>query len=349
MRRLFSTLVGTALLATLFVSPAAAATTGSWTQYPTGATEYQAEVQQPINTANSSNWSSKSKGAIPVMFKLSSRIGPAAFESIYSDNTSANDGGGTCGTGSGNDHANDCAFESFTPSSPLTFNGITTLKTDYTWLVGDCHGGSLRWSVRTSPTEAVFIYYGIAPEFGNDGVSGCGGDQVVGTNQNGTNMIGLTDLRYDTSQYAGGTFYDTYAHAQTLVGTTAVTRVSLVLDGGWRGDQKLNVSNTTVNDNIYQFVSSAGGAFAPTCTLPAATIEVDKSDPVADGAINEEPVQASLVDSGNAFRVVDCKYQYILSIPKLQGAGTYFVELKIGGTTVPTPSSAGGKVKFDIK
>jgi hypothetical protein len=337
MRRLFSTMVGTALLATLLVSPAAAATTeGTWVQYPTGATEYQAEVQQPINTGNTSNWSSKSKGAIPVMFKLSSRIGPAAFESIGSDANTAND----------------YAYVSFTPTS-LTFNTITWLSTDYVFTLGDCHGGSLRWQVRTSPTQALFIYYGAAPQFGNGGVGGCTPTSVGGVNQSGTNMIGFSDLRYDTSQYVGGTFYDTYENAKILMGTLPVLRASLVIDSGWQyapnGDQRLNVSNTTVNDNVYQFVTSAGGAFAPTCTLPAATIQVGKTDPVADGQINEEPVQASLVDSGNAFRVVDCKYQYVLSIPSLQGAGTYYVELKIGGVTVPTPSSAGGKVKFDLK
>jgi hypothetical protein len=96
-------------------------------------------------------------------------------------------------------------------------------------------------------------------------------------------------------------------------------------------------------------VASGTGALAPTCNLPDATIQVGKTDPVADGAINEEPVQTSLADSGNAIRVVDCKYQYILSIPSLQGAGTYFVEIKIGGGTVPTPNSPGGKVKFDLK
>ena len=53
---------------------------GTWSQYPAGATEDQAAVQQPINTANTSNWNSKSKGAIPVMFKLSSTTGPAVFE-----------------------------------------------------------------------------------------------------------------------------------------------------------------------------------------------------------------------------------------------------------------------------
>jgi hypothetical protein len=241
---------------------------------------------------------------------------------------------------------------SFTPTS-LTFNTIAWLSTDYAFTLGDCHGGSLRWQVRTDATHALSIYYGTPSEFGNGGIGGCTPTSVGGGNQSGINMINQPDLRYDTSQYAGGTFYDTFEHAKTLMGTLPVVRASLVIDSGWQGapngDQRLNVSNTTVNDNVYQFVSSAGGSFAPTCALPAATIQVGKSDPVADGTINEEPVQASLVDSGNAFRIVDCKYQYVLSIPSLLGAGTYYVELKIGGVTVPTRSSTDGKVKFDLK
>jgi hypothetical protein len=338
--------LGALIAAGLLVSPASAATTtGTWTQYPTGATEYQAEVQQPINTANTSNWNSKSKGAIPVMFKLSSRVGPAAFESIYSDNATDTTTGSPCATG----HANDCAFVSFTPSPSITFNDIATLKTNYQWITGDCHGGSLRWSVSTSPTQAVFIYYGSVPQFGNGGVDGCNPLNPGGVDQSGVNMIGQSDLRYDTSQYVGGTFYDSYAHAQTLVGNDPVLRASLVLDGGWGGDQKLNISNTTVNDNSYDFVSSGGGAFSPTCNLPAATIQVGKSDPVVDGVLNEEAMQSSLADDGNSFRVVDCKYQYILSIPSLAGTGTYYVETKIGGVRVPTPASPNGHVKFDLK
>src|ERR1700752_1145706 len=84
--------LGAFAVAGLLASPASAATTtGTWQQYPTGATEYQAEVQQPINSGNTSNWSSKSKGGIPVMFKLGSRTGPAAFESIGSDTNPDND------------------------------------------------------------------------------------------------------------------------------------------------------------------------------------------------------------------------------------------------------------------
>jgi hypothetical protein len=294
---------------------------------------YQAQVQQPINTANTSNWSSKSKGAIPVMFTLSSGTGPAAFESIYSDS----------------DTANDFAFVTFTPSPAITFNDIATLKTDYAFTLGDCHGGSLRWSVRTSETQSVFIYYGAYPQFGNGGVNGCTPSSPLGINQSGTNMIGLGDLRYDTSQYVGGTFYDSYAHAQTLVGTTPVIRASLVIDSGWGGDQRLDISNTTVNDNAYQFVSSGGSVFTPTCVLPDATIQVSMLSPTPDGSINEEPVQGSLADDGSAFRVVDCKYQYILSIPSLLGKGTYRVEILINDVSVATPGSPGGQVKFDIK
>ena len=135
------------------------------------------------------------------MYKLSSRTGPAVFQSI----------------GSNSDDADDFAYESFTPTSPLTFNTIDTLKTDYSWVLGDCHGGSLRWQVRTDPTHALFIYYGSAPQFGN-GSGGCN-PATGGVNQSGTNMINLSGLRYDTSQYVPGTQYNTYAGHRPSWGT----------------------------------------------------------------------------------------------------------------------------------
>jgi hypothetical protein len=128
---------------------------------------------------------------------------------------------------------------------------------------------------------------------------------------------------------------------------------------GWTGFEG-NTDALTVgvlgNETTYNFegvgtLPTAQGPFAPTCDLPPATIQVGKTDAVADGDINEAPVQASLAENDNAFRVVDCKYQYNLSIPSLQaqGAGTYWVQIKINGVTVPTPNSPEGKVKFDLK
>jgi hypothetical protein len=325
MKRIASVVAVAALaVAGLFGASASADTAaGTWAQSPEGAATYQAAIQQPINTMNTSNWSRKSKGGIPVQFKLQSGTGPAVFESIGSD------------PGTGNDYA----FMSFTPSSPLLFSDLTDLSASYAFTQGDHNGGSLRWSIRTDPTHAVFIYYGDYPNF-----------TTGGNSQSGTNMIGLGDLRYDTSQYVNGTFYDSYAHALTLVGNQPVTRASLVLDGGWANDQRLAAGTTaTVNGNAYTWNSGGSGELTDTCDLPTAKIEVNKTDPVEDGPINEAPVQGSLTDDGNTFRVVDCKYQYILSIPSLSGAGTYRVWITIGGDPVPTPDSADDKVKFDLK
>jgi hypothetical protein len=346
-RKLSISLALGALIATVaMITPASAVTTtGTWVQYPNGATEYQAEVQQPINSANTSNWSAKSKGGIPVMYKLSSRTGPAVFESIGSD--------GFEGYMAGN-FANDRAFMSFTPTSDLTFNTIETLKTDYQWVFGDCHGGSLRWQVRTSESQVLHIYYGSSPQFGNGGVDGCN-PSLGGVNQTGTNMIGLSDLRYDTSAYPGGTWYDSYEHAKTLMGSLPVIRVSLVIDSGWQGlthatDQQLTVSNTTVNDNVYQWNPGGSGAFAPTCDLPNAFIDVTNIDPYATGVINETTVYpASATDAGDQFRVIDCKYQYVLSIPSLpDGKGTYDVEIEIPDG-YPVATVPNNEVRFDLK
>jgi hypothetical protein len=310
--------VTAALMMVALVSGAAAAatTTGTWSQYPTGAPVYSAQIQQPINPDGSSNWPAKSKGGIPIMFSLSSGTGAAVFESIGSDPNAAND----------------YAYASFAPTG-LTFGGISTLRTDYAFTLGDCHGGALRWSVRTSSTQSLFIYYGGAPSF-TDCTTGV-------NNQSGVNMIGSSDLRYDTSQYVGGTFYDTYTHALSLMGGLTLSGVTLVLDGGWAGDQRATISNTTVNDNVYQWNAGGTGTFTSTCNLPAATLKVTKTAGATSGAIDETTVYPTS-DSGTAFRIVDCKYQYVLSIPSLQGAGTYHIEIQIGGVTV-------GTANFDLK
>jgi hypothetical protein len=251
------------------------------------------------------------------MFTLSSGTGSAVFQSTT---------------------AQPYSYMSFGPSPALTFNQITNLQATYNFSTGDCHGGSLRWEIDTAAGN-LFIYYGALPNLTN----------CTTVNQSGVNMIGQSDLRYDTTQL-GGTFYDSYANAVTLMGSSPVQDAALVLDSGWGGDQILTAGTTaTVNDNAQTWNSGGTGVFTPTCNLPAATIQVGKTDPVADGQLNEEPVQSSLVDSGNSFRVVDCKYQYILSIPSLAGSGTYYVEIKIGGVRVPTPASPGGSVRFDLK
>src|SRR4029079_15062980 len=105
MKRSLSILAGAALLVGLMATPvSAASTTGTWTQSPTGATVYTAGVQPPINVDGSSNWPAKSKGGIPLMFKLSSGTGSAVFQSLQT--------------------AQAYSFLSFAPSPSLTFGQL---------------------------------------------------------------------------------------------------------------------------------------------------------------------------------------------------------------------------------
>jgi hypothetical protein len=285
---------------------------GTWELYPAQTSSYSTTVQQPINADGTSNFKSNGKAVIPVKFSLSSSLGPVVFESI--------------GLDAGTD--NDFSFLSFTPSSTLFFDDINTLSAVYDFTEGNCHGGSLRWQVRTSGTQAVFIYYGKEPN--TTDCKSAGPD----TNQSGLNMIGWTDLRYDTSQYPSGTFYDTYAHALTLLAGLPVLRISLVLDSGWGGDQKVAPSNVTVNSNTFVPLSGGGG---PTCELPTATIQITKLSVSPTGAVNE-PISIQPNDDNLQFRIVDCKYMYNLATSSLSGPGRYQVTAVINGTPATGPA-----------
>ena len=158
-------------------------------------------------------------------------------------------------------------------------------------------------------------------------------------------MINLSGETYDTSQYPGGTFYDTYAHAQTLVGNTPIIRASLVLDSGWQGvagsgDQRLTLGSAAVNDNT--FTPSSPTALTKTCKLPPADIKVTKVSGIPLGVVNE-PVSIQPPDTNGQFRIVDCKYMYNLATSSLSGTGKYEVEAVINGTPVP------GAAYFSLK
>jgi hypothetical protein len=292
----------------------AVATTGDWTLYPAQPAIYRTAVQQPINPDGSSSFRANGNGVIPVKFGLLAGTGPATFESILSDAASGND----------------FSYLSFTPSAALTFADITTLSAEYTFTLGDCHLGALRWSVTTSSGHSLFIYYGALPNF----------TDCTTASQSGQNMVGLSDLRYDTSQYPGGTFYDSYDHALTLMGSETVAGVSLVLDGGSAGDQRLTLGGAAVHDNVFTPAPAAGPS--PTCELPPAAVRIVKTAGAASGPVNE-PVSIQPSDDDLTFRTLDCKYVYNLATRSLSGTGSYLVSAVIGG------NEAAGAAGFDLR
>ncbi len=312
MKRYFSLIIAVLIAASLLVTPALADSTvttpnGTWVAYPGQAANYQASVQQPINADGSSNFKANGKTVIPVKFALSQGLGAFVFESIGSDANADND----------------YSFLSFTPTTTVNFNQITQLSAAYAFTTGNCHGGSLRWSVRVSPTASVFIYYGDYPNF----------TDCTTNSQSGTNMITLSDLRFDTSQ-VGGTFYDNYAGALALVGSMPILRASLVLDSGWGGDQRLTLSSATFATANFTdtFVPSPPSPSSATCPSQQATISITKVDGAPSGDVNE-PLTIQPQDNNGIFRIVDCKYMYNLATSSLSGVGTYTVKATIGSTT----------------
>lgn len=277
-------------------------------------------MRPPIQADGTSSWPAN-RGAIPVRFRLRSGSGPVELQSIFSD--------GADPTFPGTD---DFSFVRLALSPTLTFNEITTLKADYAFTMGNCGGGSLRWSIRVnvgndsdlSNDGSVFVFYGDFPSF----------TECITDDQSGLNMISLAGLRYDTSQ-VGGTVYDDHLGAQALVGDLPVLLASLVLDSGWfAGDQRVEVGNVTVNDNS---VALLDGSSPPTCNLPAAGIKVTKTaGPGAGPVDNPRSVEPS--DDDTMFRVAGCQYAYNLDVDSLSGVGTYRVEAVINGSPVPGPA-----------
>ena len=331
--------------------------TGAWTLWPAQAsststatettTLYRTAVRPPVNADGSSNFP-KRRGVVPVQFGLASATrtvvttttttGPVVFQSIGSDA----------------DTANDYSLLRFVPDGPMTFADLDELVADYAFTQGNCGGGSLRWQLRldvgndgdSANDGNIWIYFGDMPNF-----TDCAG----AASNSGQNLVGSSDARFDLSP-VGGPTYGTYADALALHGGTKVLGASLVLDGGWKGDQVVTLTGASVDGSDWQPLaagtttsveSDTTTPFATTCSLPQAGLRWSKSDPTADGAINEaESIQP--MDTGAYYRIVDCKYIYNLDVSSLDAnlatrGGTYRVWVNIDGGNVPDPA------RFDLR
>lgn len=317
----------------------AATTTGSWEIYPaqsykdstseTTETAYQTAVRAPINADGSSNFPAK-RGVIPVQFDLLSGTNTTTTTTRTYDPPVWQSIGSTPG-----DTSDDYTVATFTPSTSTTFNDVTSLSATYAFTLGDCHGGSLRWTINVTHNGAdqnVHVYYGDP-----------GGNQtcIGAASGSGQNLISTGATNRFEIQSAGAPVYQSYADVQQVVGGDHVNWVGLVLDSGWGGDQKADVSNVTVNDNTFApktseviSTSTTPGTFTKTCELPQAALRWAKNDSTPTGAVNEaDSIQPK--DTGEYYRQVDCKYIYNLDVATLTGTGTYSVWANIDGTNVP--------------
>jgi hypothetical protein len=143
---------------------------------------------------------------------------------------------------------NDASGAEFGDNGVTTFASLTTLATEFDVTDDDCKAGSPRFQVgvqTAAGAKNVFVYLGPAPSF-----TGCAQNTWLATG----NLIGSTDVRFDTSQVQAGTQQSTYAQALALVGTLPVTSISLVVDSGWAFDDKeqtVRIRNVQVNGETF--------------------------------------------------------------------------------------------------
>jgi hypothetical protein len=148
------------------------------------------------------------------------------------------------------------------PPGPMKFDDLYYFGTDFkvVALAGDgCGGGSPRFQLNVdlfgdgTVVKNVFVYIGLPPNFTFCDTVPPGGWQTTG------NFVGTaaTDLRYDTSQISGGTFYDNYSGTKTLLDTVypnhEIPSMQLVVDGGWAqpgGTQIIDVDKVIINQHI---------------------------------------------------------------------------------------------------
>jgi len=133
----------------------------------------------------------------------------------------------------------------FVVPAGTTFADLTNLSTYYKITAGDCGGGAPRFAIALSTGKYISVYLGPGPNF-----TGCTLNTWVSSGE----FINSSEKVYDLTQ-SGGPFYGTYAEALALVGTTEVTGISLVTDGGWMasGSQTILFDNVQINSDLYTF------------------------------------------------------------------------------------------------
>ena len=150
----------------------------------------------------------------------------------------------------------------FAVPAGMTFSQITNLATDYDFTAASCGGGSPRFQINVDGANA-FVYVGPPPSY-----TGC--TQNTWTN---TGNLATPASFVDTSQLAGGTFYDTFASANLKYGSDAVSGIQLVTDSSWffNATQTVVVDNVQINSATYTFESAQackGGGWQAFTTSP---------------------------------------------------------------------------------
>jgi hypothetical protein len=152
---------------------------------------------------------------------------------------------------------------------------------------------------------------------------------------NDVTVLGNGDIRVVwASAPVGSTDHDIQARTFSLPATGVFTAAV---------QQPINASGSSIfkaGKGVLPVKFSLAVDGNPTCTLPAATIALTRLSGAVTGPVNESEFIMP-ADSDSSFRIDSCQYVYNLSLKSLS-AGTYRVEIKIGGQVV-------GSANFELR
>jgi len=145
--------------------------------------------------------------------------------------------------GSGESHVN------IAIPAKLKLRQLTTLSTDYKFVLGTCGLGSPRFTANvTNGTRSGSVFFYIGPSNG-----GCGTASYTNTG----NLAAPASI-VDASRLPGGSLSQPFSSVQAAFGDYAVTAVHIDVDGGELGSQVLDFDNTTVNGRVVTYEPQHG-------------------------------------------------------------------------------------------
>lgn len=372
MSRIIRTLVATGAavgisvlgLAATAASPAAASSVGttgggSWSfgtfdpsfnyhegiQLGSTTTNYQAQVQQPINAP----------GQIPSVFSNRTRTIPVKY--VVQKQTVTTD---TVYPGLLQSYVDPSVVATnlnWTPPGSLTVGQITNLTANFTWTTGQNHTGSMYWIINT-PDGNVWIYYG---DIAATGV-------FTGQSGTGVNMITLGGARAEASQPGLGYSpeYDTLANIlaaapasgkYTTIGDEPVNWIGLAVDEGASGAQGVQLSSASpavdigtsvTGDSTYTpgTIPGSSGPWVNDTSAPAWLYLYKTAGSTPAQAIDESLIDNTQGDSGGQFRVVDGMYMYNFPVSQLTDlTASYQFGIRIGSSTAAPIGVVGWGIK----
>jgi hypothetical protein len=144
----------------------------------------------------------------------------------------------------------------FTLPAGTTLNSLSDIEATFQMTAGDCGGGAPRFTAYSGNAPMVNLYFGPGPNY-----TGCG--TAVQSTGN------LTLLPVDSSPMnipvssgglglSGGAFYDNWAHAGSIAGSTPVTDIAVIVDADWfhpltNNPQTAELFSVTLNGHTYNF------------------------------------------------------------------------------------------------